>query len=141
MIAQALQEVTGFHTYSLSAPINALKGVSFWWRALRCALSRKGCPIDNMPETIPTEIYICGPIWAGDMAGPLKNFVHHANLNGVTVHCALTGMQPSEQNRTAARKLLQRAGAQVGHVLLIATTKTPPEKALIVEHLKELMQA
>jgi hypothetical protein len=138
--AEALHEITGMPLYALDAQISEAKGILFIWRAMRSVMGKKGCPVDNMPASLPGEIYLCGPIWAGAPAGPLKYFITRANLSGIKVHVLLTGLQPSEQTRTSTRKQLERAGCRPGKVYLIATQKTPPEKDILTEHLRELMK-
>jgi hypothetical protein len=73
------------------------------------------------------------------MAGPLKYFVNNLELSDTRVHLLLTGMQPTEQNRQSAKKVLARAGCLPGEIYFIATQKQPPEKEIVVEHLRELM--
>jgi hypothetical protein len=137
--AEALHEITGLPLYALTAPINEAKGISFAWKAVRSILSDKGCPVSNMPDSVPEEIYLCGPIWVGEPAGPLKYFMKNSDLKDVKVNMVLTGAQPTEQNRVQARKALAKAGCKPGAVYMMATPKGLPEKEVVREHLLALL--
>ncbi|MCL2203576.1 MAG: hypothetical protein FWB88_06525 [Defluviitaleaceae bacterium] len=139
--AQALHEITGLDLYGLDADINNDTGLRFAFRAIKSVISAKGCPVGNMPKAVPGEIYLCGPIWAGEMAGPLKYFIRNVDVSGTKVHLLLTGRQPSEQNRERAVKVLTQAGCQPGNIYLIATTGELPEQDLLVEQLRTIMEA
>ena len=137
--AEALSEVTGLPLYALVASINDAKGFLFGWKAVTSIMSSKGCEVSNLPTEVPREIYLCGPIWVGEMAGPLKNFLTNVKLTGVKVNVLLTGMQPAEENRRRALKVLGKSGCEVGAVYMMATTKEMPEKTLFCEQLRDLM--
>ena len=141
LAAQALHEITGLSLYALESDINDLKGVKFGWNALRSVISKKGYPVKNLPGSVPDVVYLCGPIWAGEMAGPLKYLLTQVDFSNTTVNVLLTGMQPSEQNRVSALKCLTASGCQPGDVYLMATSKEMPEKEILVEHLRELLGA
>ncbi|MCL2188864.1 MAG: hypothetical protein FWC16_08065 [Defluviitaleaceae bacterium] len=137
--AEALHEITGLGLYALTAPVSEVKGFSFWVKAFKSVMSAKGCEVHNLPDTLPAEIYLCGPIWAGEMAGPLKYFLRELDISKTKIHCVLTGMQPTEKDRESARRVIERAGAQAGDIHLIATQKTMPEKDVLIEHLRALL--
>ncbi|MCL2604198.1 MAG: hypothetical protein FWD90_06945 [Defluviitaleaceae bacterium] len=138
--AEALHDITGLPLYALDSDIHEVKGIRFAWRAVRSIIGSKGYPVKNMPKAIPSEVYLCGPIWVGEIAGPLKYFINQADLSGKKVHMLLTGIQPTEQNRESARKCLGKSGCQIGEIYLIATQKELPEKEVITEHLREMME-
>lgn len=133
--AQALHEITGLPLYTLESGINDAKGFSFAWKAMRSVMGAKGFAVVNMPAGVPGEIYLCGPVWAGEPAGPLKYFIANADLTKTKVHVILTAMMPTDQYRTAICKVLERAGAQVGEVLLLAMKKGMPEPDVLREHI------
>jgi len=135
--AQALHDITGLPLYPLASDINDVKGFLFAFRAIKSAFGAKGLPVTNMPDAVPEEIYLCAPVWAGDPAGPVKYFIANANLRRTRVHVILTAMTPTHQNRANIKKLLERAGAAVGEILQIATTKQPPEPEILHEHITE----
>ena len=139
--AQALHEITGMPLYALESDINALKGIKFGWNALRSAISKAGYPVSNLPGSVPEEVYLCGPIWAGEMAGPLKYVLNQVDFSNTKVHILLTGMQPSEQNRIAAHKRIANIPCRPGTVHLLATPKEVPERDILIEHLRELLGA
>ncbi|MCL2501002.1 MAG: hypothetical protein FWE90_11825 [Defluviitaleaceae bacterium] len=138
--AEALHDITGLPLYALSSDIHEVKGIRFAWRAVRSIIGTKGYPVSNMPVSVPDEIYLCGPIWVGEPAGPLKYFVRNVDLSGKTVNLLLTGMQPTEENRESARKCLVKAGCQPGGIYMIATQKELPEKEIVTEHLREMLE-
>jgi len=140
IIAQALAAITGLPLHTLASDIDGAKGFSFAWKALLSVVRVKGVAATNLPDTLPAEIYLCGPVWAGEPAGPLKFFIQQADLSRTRVHILLTARMPSEQHRTAARNLLERAGAQAGNIYLLATNKEAPDPALIKEHLQALLE-
>jgi hypothetical protein len=140
IVAEALHEITGMPLYALDSDINEIKGIRFAWKAVRSIMSAKGYLVKNMPTSTPGEIYLCGPIWVGEMAGPLKYFISNTDLSKTTVNILLTGIQPTEQNRESARKFLGKAGCKPGKIYMLATSKEPPEKEIVTEHLRELMK-
>jgi hypothetical protein len=135
--AQALHELTGLPLYALESDINAAKGISFVWKALRGTLGSKGNKINNPPPAVPAEIYLCLPIWIGEAAGPVKYFIANTDLARTKVHAVITARMPTSQYRDAVVKLLERAGAQMGEITLLATTKGQPDPAVMHEHLRE----
>lgn len=137
--AQALGEVTGLPLYELNAEIADAHGVKFAWKAIRSVMGAKGSPVTNLPGALPEEIWLCAPIWAGEIAGPGKYFLANTDLTQTRVNILLTGMSPSHQNEKAARRLLERTGAQAGTVLMLATPKQLPEPETVREHLRELL--
>lgn|GEM_PF-1165663 len=139
LAAQALHEITGMPLYALETDINSFTGIKFGWNALRSVMSKKGYPVSNLPGNVPGEVYLCGPIWAGEMAGPLKYVVTNVDFSKTVVHVLLTGMQPSEQNRISTQKLLLKSGCLPGEVYLMATPKQMPEKEVVTEHLRALL--
>ena len=138
--ADALHEITGLPLYALTAPINEVKGFSFVWRAVKSVLSSKGCPVDNLPTDVPSEIYICGPIWAGGLAGPLKYFVKNIDLTHTKVNVLLTGQQPAEQSREMIQKFLAKSGCKPCKIFMMATSKELPEKDVVLEHLRQMLE-
>jgi hypothetical protein len=141
--ACALGEVTGLGLYELEAAISNARGLSFAWKAVRAIVGAKGSPVSNLPADLVDkageEIWLCSPVWGGDVSGPVKYFINNMPLRGVRVNMLLTAMSPSHQNEKAARRLLERAGAVPGTVLLTATTKALPEQDIMREHLRELL--
>jgi hypothetical protein len=138
--ALALHDITGLPLYALASDIHEVKGIRFAFRALRSIIGKKGYPVNNMPDVVPDEFYLCAPIWVGEMAGPVKYFINNIDLTNKKVHVLLTGMQPTEQNRDRVRKVLAANGCQPGNVYRVATTKELPEKEIVTEHLRELMK-
>ena len=138
--AQALHEITGLPLYPLESDITDAKGFLFAFKSISAAFGNKGLPVRNMPDTVPEEIYLCAPIWAGEPAGPMKFFIANAGLARVRVHVVLTAMTPTRQHITHVKKLLDKAGATPGDILQIATTKQPPEAEILREHLRELLE-
>jgi len=139
-VAQALHEITGLPLYPLESDITDAKGFLFAVKSIAAAFGNKGLPVRNMPESVPEEIYLCAPVWAGEPAGPMKYFIANAGLARIRVHTILTAMTPSRQHRTHVKKLLDRVGAFSGDVLQIATTKQPPEAEILREHIQAWLE-
>ena len=137
VVAKALHTLTGLPLHALTSDIDGARGLSFIWKAMRGAMGAKGNPVGNIPADLPKEIYLCGPIWAGEAAGPLKYFIANADLRRTKVHAVLTARMPTAQYQKVPGKLLERVGATPGEVFLLATAKELPESDVVMEHLRE----
>ena len=77
--AEALHDVTGLPLYRLESDLNEKTGFRFIFKVLQLVFTGKDYPISNMPTDLPDEIYLCGPIWGGQLAGPLLYFLNNMN--------------------------------------------------------------
>ncbi|MCL2363348.1 MAG: hypothetical protein FWC71_01650 [Defluviitaleaceae bacterium] len=138
--AQALHDITGLPLYPLESDITDAKGFLFAFKAIKAAFDPKGLSVRNMPDTLPEEIYLCAPVWAGEPAGPMKYFIANAKLERVRVHVLLTAATPSRQHIASVKKLMDKAGATLGEIFQIATTKQPPEAEILREHINDWLE-
>jgi len=136
--AEALHDVTGLPLYAFESDVNQLTNMRFLLRIARLVVMRNECPIVNMPVNIPGEIYLCGPIWAGALALPVKYFLKHADLKGKKVHLLITASIATQQHRDTVLKALSYTGCIPGEVYQFATTKELPERMFIAEQLREM---
>ncbi|MDR1664791.1 MAG: hypothetical protein LBR83_07735 [Clostridiales bacterium] len=140
VFAHALHDVLRQPMQELKSPLNEKS--FFIFRALYLAVTGKGYPVSNMPEKIDgKEIYLCSPVWGGNVAGPAWYFLNNANLEGVKVNLLLTcgSVTGSERYRKKALESLQLAGCEPGDIYVFATGKGVPEHSVIVEQLREML--
>ena len=137
--AQALHDILGLPLYRLESELGGLKKLRFFVTVVSRMMSRKPTPVTNMPpEPLPAEIWLCGPVWAGDAALPLQHFLQQATLRGVTVNLLLTAAQPDEKYRKQGHKLLAATACTPGEVLLFAT-RGEPDMPTITEQLRDML--
>lgn len=138
IFAEALGEVTGREVYGLESELDKKGDFRFIFKALGMAFSGKSCPITNMPDTVPEEIFLCTPVWGGRVAGPPKFFLE--NIKNTTVNLLLTANVPVEKYKNTALELLNKMPCTAGKVYIFATSdKVPPEPETIKEQLREIL--
>jgi len=139
IFAEALGEILKMPLYELKSELNGMKNFKFLCKALGMVFSGKGFPITNMPETIPDEIYVCGPIWGGRFVGPHRYFLENADLSKTKVNLLMTASTPAEKYRTRALEDLAKFKCIPGEAYIFATDTAPPEHEIALEHLRELL--
>ncbi|MDR0272384.1 MAG: hypothetical protein LBI27_03605, partial [Clostridiales bacterium] len=102
IFAEALGEFLGQQVYELESDLNKKGGFGFLIKALALTLAGKSSPVSNMPENVAEEIYICAPIWGGQVVGPPKFFLENADLKKTTVNLVLTAQTPTEKYKKNA---------------------------------------
>ena len=114
----------------------------FIFAALILTFRRKTTPVTNMPqEPLPKEVFVCSPIWGGNVSTPARYFLENANLTNTRVNLLLTASIPHEKYRTKAEEYLQKLDCQTGKVLLFATSdKIMPDEDVVLEHLQQLLE-
>ena len=138
VFAQAFGQFLNLPTYQLVSDINNKSGLGFIFTALKLTFTNKAAPINNMPATLPEEIYVCSPIWGGSLAAPVKYFFQNTQLKNTKVNLILTASTPTEKYKNAATEYLQKYCIP-GKVYLFATSdKVPPEEDVLVEQLREM---
>lgn len=142
IFAEALSDVLGLPVYELKSPLNDKSPFKFIIHALYLAVTGKGYPVSNMPESIDTqEIYLCTPVWGGQPAGPAWFFLNNAALKNIKVNLLLTCGTGTALDKYSRKGLdsLRLVECVPGGVRAFATTKDLPEKDVIREQLKEMI--
>ena len=124
----------------LNQPVVKLECEMNFFSAMKSCITRKSVQIKNMPDSVPEEIYICSPVWGGNLAAPAKYFLENMNLNGTTVNILLTASVPVEKYKQNALNFLNKIPCQQGRAYIFATSgKIEPEKDVIIEQLGEML--
>jgi len=140
IFAQALGEVLGNEVYELESDLNNRGNFSFMFKSLSLTFSGKSYAVSNMPEKLPDEIFLCSPVWGGQVAAPVKYFLENADLKNTTVNILLTASIPADKYRENAIELLYKFQTKPGRAFIFATSeKTMPELETIKEQLRELL--
>ena len=138
VFAEVLHEALGLPLHELESELNSLSDFKFMFKALGSVFTKKEQPISNMPAHIPSEIYLCGPIWGGRIAAPAQYFLNHANLSNTKVNLLLTASTPHDKYKAAALDDLAKRNCIPGEVYLFATGKELPEKDVVAQQLHEM---
>ena len=139
VFAEALGKILGQPLYELKSGLNSMKTFKFLTKSLGMVFSGKGYPVTNMPESVPSEIYLCGPIWGGRFAGPPKYFLENADLSKTKVNILVTASTPVERYRTRALEDLAKISCIPGEAYIFATGTNMPELDIAIEHLQEVL--
>ena len=140
IFAEALGEVLGMDVYELESDLNNKSTFGFLIKALGMSFNGKGYPVSNMPAAVPDEIYLCGPVWGGQMVGPPRYFLDNANLRDTTVNLLLTASVPVEKYRRKALDYLNKIPCKPGNAYIFATSsKVEAEPETIKEQLREML--
>lgn len=140
VFADALGEYLGCGVTRLETELDGAGKIGFLFKAMRSAFSGKGALVTNMPDAVPEEIFLCSPIWAGELATPAKYFLENADLKNTTVHLLLTASVPVEKYKTEAQELLYKIACKPGRAYIFATSsKAMPDRETITEHFRELL--
>ena len=139
VFAKVLGEMKQMPLYELKSELNDMPTFKFVLKAISLAVRGKSSPVINMPESLPEEIYVCSPIWAGSAALPVKYFLQNAELSNIKVNILLTASTPTHQYVEKAEKLLGKIPCIAGDVSIFATGRGKPDAETLREHLGELM--
>ena len=111
---------------------------AFWY-----ILSKKPGAIKNMPAEIKAdEIYVCGPVWVGQPASPIRYFLQNADLRGKKVNMLLTCLSATEMEtyQKNGQKLLESIDCIPGKVGVFVAPKLKangePDWEIIEEHIR-----
>ena len=141
IFAETLGDVLNQPVYGLESDLNDKAGFRFMFSALMTCFTRKSYPISNMPGSVPPEIFVCSPIWGGEMAAPVKYFLENSDLRGVKVNILLTASIPTGKYRQKALAFLNKIPCQQGEAYIFATAdKIMPEKEVLREQLRDMLQ-
>jgi len=140
VFAEVLGEIRNQPLYELEAELTKKAFIPFMFKAIQSEFSGKKCPVINMPNSVPEEIFICTPIWAGGMASPAKYFLDKMDLKNTVVNILLTASEPLEKYKEDALIYLNKISCRKGEAYIFATSrKVPLEKDVIKEHLQEML--
>jgi len=138
IFAEALGELLSQPVHELVCDLNGYTGIKFLFKAVPLVFTGKVYPVSNMPEAVPDEIYLCCPVWGGQMASPAKYFLDKMDLKGKTVNILLTAGTPVEKYRqNALNYLTKNISCNPGEAYIFTSHK--PEKEIIKEQLRDLM--
>jgi len=140
IFAQALSEILNLPAYELNAELNKKSGFGFMLHALMLTFTGKTCPITNMPQDMPPEIYVCSPIWGGHLAAPVKYFLENTSLQRTRVNLILTASVPTLKYEQTASEYLCKLSCIPGEVYLFATSsKMMPDEELLKVQLRDVL--
>ena len=141
VFAEALHELLNLPLYHLKSGLDDMKDFKFLIKSLGMVFSGKGFPVDNMPDSVPDEIYVCGPVWGGGFLGPHRYFLENMDLSTTKVHLIMTASMPVLKYKAKAEEMLAKINCIPGEVHLFATGKDKdfPDKDVAKEHLRDLL--
>jgi len=139
VFAEALGDILGQSVYELDSDLKGMKTIMFLIKAVGMVFSGNGYAVTNMPDSLPSEIYVCGPIWGGRLVGPPRYFLENADLSKTRVNLLMTAQTPTEKIRTRALDDLARINCIQGEAYVFATGKDMPELEIAAEHLREML--
>jgi len=139
IFAEALHDILEQPLYELKSDLDSMGGFKFLIQALKTVFTGKEIPVNNMPASVPEEIYVCGPIWGGRFVGPHSYFLNHMDLSKTKVSLLMTASTPTEKYRTRALEYLTRLNCIQGDAYIFATGKDIPEKDVVTEQLREML--
>jgi len=139
IFAESFGHVLGLPIYELEADINKKSAVLFLFKALNLTFTDKTYPINNMPQDLPVEIFVCSPIWGGKLAAPVRYFLENANLQRTVVNLVLTASVPTEKYKQSALEYISKLCIP-GEIFLFATNgKVKPDGEILIEQLREIL--
>ena len=134
--AKLLGEMLNFNIFELKCTLDATRKLSFY---LSAAFAKSKFEITNMPKSIDAdEIYLVGPVWAGEAARPLKYFLENALLEGKRVNILLTAMITDGKYALTGEKFLSQINCIPGEVHVFATPKSGLDKETAETHIRKL---
>jgi len=140
VFAEVLGEIRNQPLYELEAELTKKSFIPFFFKAFQSEFSGKNCPVTNMPNSVPEEIFVCTPIWVGSMASPTKYFLDKMDLKNTVVNILLTASEPLDKYKEDALAYLNKIPCRQGEAYIFATSrKVPLEKDVIKEHLQEML--
>ena len=141
VFAKVLGEIKNLPLFELRSELNEMPTFRFLFKALWLVIRGKGFLQSNMPAGLPEEIYVCTPVWGGQVASPVRFFLQNAEITNVRVNILLTASMPTDKYVKNAEKLLGDTSCLAGKVRIFATSskETLPEADIIREHLREAL--
>jgi len=139
IFAEALHDILDMPLYELKSELDDMKDFKFLLRALRSVLTSNECKATNIPKPLPEEIYLCAPIWGGKIAAPAQYFLKYSDLSSTKVNLLVTASTPVEKYRARAQESLSQINCIPGNAYIFATGKGLPEKDVVLEHLRDIL--
>ena len=140
IFAESFGNVLNLPVYELEADINNKSTLMFLFKALNLTFTGKTTPVNNMPQDLPMEIFVCSPIWGGKLAAPVRYFLENINLQRTVVNLVLTASVPTEKYKQSALEYISKLCIP-GKVFLFATNdKVKPDGDVLVEQLQEILE-
>ena len=141
VFAKVLGEIKDLPLFELRTKLNDLPTLRFIFHALWLTVRGKVFPVEKMPENLPEEIFVCSPVWGGNVAPPVKYFLQNADITNVKVNILLTASMPTDKYVRNVERLLEKTSCLAGTVCIFATSSTEarPDAEIIKEHMKEAM--
>ena len=139
VFASVLGEMKNLPLFELRTDLNEMPTFGFIFKALWLTIRGKSFPVDKLPESLPDEIYVCSPVWGGNVAPPVKYFLQNAEITNVKVNILLTASMPTDKYVKNAEKLLEKTSCIAGSACIFATSSKEdlPEADVVREHLEE----
>ena len=141
VFAKVLGETKNLPLFELRSELNEMPTFRFIFKALGLTLQGKSYPVNKMPENLPEEIFVCSPVWGGNVVPTVKFFLQNADIANVKVNILLTASTPTDKYVKNAEKLLEKTPCKAGNVCIFATSSKEalPDADIIREHLKEAL--
>ena len=150
--ADVLGKITDRPVYMLQSSLSTERKFSFFVKAAYGAITHKPEPVLNMPgvEAFAAydDIYLCSPIWAGNICGPMRYFVHTAPIKGKKINMIFVYGANINSSSLIIKtgKLFDDIGIQLdsnnSKILMLAAHGTTAEKSdisIMEEHLRNLL--
>ena len=140
VFAKVLGEIKSLPLFELRSELNDMPSFRFVLKALWLTIRGKTYPVDKMPLDLPEEIYVCSPVWGGNVAPTVKYFLQNAKLANIKVNILLTASMPTDNYVRKAAKFLEKISCISGDVFIFATSsaEAQPDAEIVKEHLKDL---
>ena len=141
VFAKVLGEIKNAPSFELRSDLNEMPTFRFILKALWLAIRGKSFPVNEMPKELPEVIYVCSPVWGGNVAPPVRYFLQNAELANITVNILLTASMPTDKYTKNATELLAKTSCIAGKVCIFATSdkETLPDADIVREHLKDAL--
>ena len=140
VFAEALHDTFDLPLHELKTELDGMGDFKFMLRALGSVFTKRECPVSNMPPTVPDEICLCAPIWGGKMAAPAQYFLKRMDLSKTKVNLLMTASTPVEKYRARAMEDLKQINCIPGDAYIFATGKELPEKDVVLQQMREILQ-
>ncbi|MCL2665342.1 MAG: hypothetical protein FWE82_06995 [Defluviitaleaceae bacterium] len=140
--AEALAKIKNAQAAGINSKLNK-KNFFVMMRGCFLAIRKKEMPVDEIPALEASgEIFVCSPIWAGNIVPPARYFLNRAELNGRRVNLLLTceSIHQSVKYKKAAADVLSGIDCVPGTVEVFCTSETIPEPEVLDEQLRAVYE-
>ena len=145
--AEVLGAILALPVYMLESDIDVSHKTSLFIKGVWKAVLKQTSPVLNMPRADVFSlnscsdgkgVYICGPVWGGYPAAPVRYFLENAHLKGKRVNMLLTSSVSHTSYSVRGRKMLNDVGCNPGFVEVFATGGVSLERDVIESHIREM---